>query len=431
MKYTSLPSELFVQNRQKFVSQLPAGSLAIFFSNDLVPTNADGQYTFTQDSNFFWLTGIDQEECIVWLFPDCPREEFREILFIRRTNEYIQQWEGWKYSKEEAIEASGIRNIRYFEEFNSVLLQAIGLCERVYLDFNEHARNALFYPSAAHRLAYRLQKEFPAHRIERAYPILAYLRSIKSEAEIAILKQAIEITHKTFLRVLKFVKPGVYEYEIEAEIWHEFIRNRATGPAYGSIIASGKNACVLHYVLNNSVCQDGDMLLMDFGAEYANYSADLTRTIPVNGKFTPRQKQIYLAVLHVMNEAKKLLVPGKDNIYSYHKKVGELMTEQLLEIGLLRSEEVKNQNPDWPAYKKYFMHGTSHYLGLDTHDVGFMHKPFEAGMVFTCEPGIYVPEEKIGIRLENNILITHEGNIDLMAEIPILPEHIEDLMNAH
>jgi len=430
MKYTKIFSQLFIENRKKFVSKLKEQSLAIFYSNDLLPVNADAHYTFSQNSNFFWLTGIDQEECILWLFPDCPREELREILFIRKTNEHIQIWEGWKYSKEEAFEASGIKNVRYFEEFETILLQAIGFCENIYLDFNEHPRNTLFYASPSHQLAYRLQKQFPAHKIQRAFPILAYLRSIKSDEEIKLLQEAINITHKAFLRVLKFIKPGVYEYEIEAEIFHEFIKNRATGPAYGSIIASGKNACVLHYVLNNAICKDHELVLMDFGAEYANYSADLTRTVPVNGRFSSRQKQVYQAVLEVMKEAKKLLIPGKDNIYSYHHKVGEIMTEKLLEIGLLKSEDVKNQNPDWPAYKKYFMHGTSHYLGLDTHDVGFMNLTFEKGMVFTCEPGIYIFEEGLGIRLENNILITENGNIDLMENIPLEIEPIEEIMNS-
>ncbi len=430
MKYTRIDSHLFINNREKFKKQIIPNSIAIFYSNDLIPVNADAHYPFSQNSNFFWLTGIDQEECILWLFPDCPREEFKEILFIRRTNEHIQIWEGWKYSKEEAIEASGIQNIRYYEEFQSVLLQAICYCENIYLDFNEHPRNTLFYATPAHQLAYQIQRQFPGHKIQRANPILAYLRSIKSPQEIELVQKAIDITHQAFLRVLKFIRPGVYEYEIEAEILHEFIRNRATGPAYGSIIATGKNACVLHYILNNAQCQNGELILMDFGAEYANYSADLTRTVPVNGKFTERQKQIYDAVLFVMKESKKLLVPRKDNIISYHKKVGEIMTEKLLEIGLLKSDEVKNQNPDWPAYKKYFMHGTSHYLGLDTHDVGFMHKNFEPGMVFTCEPGIYILEERIGIRLENNILITENGNLDLMEKIPLEIEEIEDIMNT-
>ncbi len=430
MKYTKIDSQLFIQNRQNFIKELKPDSLAVFYSNDLLPVNADAHYPFSQNSNFFWLTGIDQEECILWLFPDCPREDLREILFIRKTNEHIQIWEGWKYSKEEAFETSGIKNIRYYEEFPSILLQAVGFCENIYLDLNEHSRNTLFYPTPAHQMAYQIQKQFPAHKIQRSFPILAYLRSIKSPHEIELLQKAIDITHQAFLRVLKFIKPGVYENEIEAEILHEFIRNRATGPAYGSIIATGRNACVLHYVLNNDICKNGDLILMDFGAEYANYSADLTRSIPVNGKFTQRQKQVYNAVLSVMKEAKKLLIPGKDNIFSYHKKVGDLMTEQLLEIGLLKSEEVKNQNPDWPAYKKYFMHGTSHYLGLDTHDVGFMHKTFEPGMVFTCEPGIYILEESLGIRLENNILITENGNIDLMAKIAIEIDEIENIMNS-
>ena len=430
MKYTPLPAEFFVRNRKAFADQMKSNTIAIFHANDLVADNADSTYRFSQDSNTYYMSGLDQEEVILVLFPDAPRDSWKEMLFIRRTSEHIQIWEGWKYSKTEAREASGVQTIYFYDQFDDTIRQMISHFDGIYLDINEHERNALITPTAGHRLAEKFRKEFPAHQIHRAAPILEELRVIKSEEEIKQMGEAISITEKTFRRVLGFVQPGVYEYEIEAEILHEFIRNRATGPAYDSIIASGKNACVLHYVENSAQCQDGELILMDFGAEYGNYSADLTRTIPVNGKFSPRQKAVYEAVLRVMRYATSLLVPG-NLIEDYHKDVGEKMTEELLGLGLLTKKEVKEQAENAPAYKKYFMHGTSHFLGLDTHDVGNRYKPMKAGMVFTCEPGIYIPDEGIGVRIENDIWVTDNGPVDLMASIPIEVKEIEALMGGH
>lgn len=429
MKYTPLPAEFFVQNRAAFMAQMKPNTLAIFHSNELILTNADGAYTFSQNSNMYYLSGIDQEEVYLVLFPDAPNPDWKEMLFIRETNEHIQIWEGWKYSKKEAQDASGIAKVHFYKDFDTFLYRMASHADGFYVDINEHERNAIKAQGPGQAIAKMLRNEFPAHQIYRAAPILEGLRAIKSKHELTHLQTAIDITEKTFRRVAKFVKPGVYEYEIEAEIMHEFLRNRATGVAYGSIIASGRNACVLHYVENNKICNAGDMLLMDFGAEYGNYSADLTRTIPVSGRFTPRQKDVYNAVLRVMKQATAMLKVG-NYLEEYHKAVGELMTEELLGLGLITKEQVATQNPDWPAYKKYFMHGTSHFLGLDTHDVGNRYKAFQAGMVFTCEPGIYILEENMGIRLENNILITEDGNIDLMANIPLEVEAIEDLMNS-
>lgn len=429
MKYTAPNSSLFIKTRTNFMSKMQKNSTAVFFANDVLPVNSDATYRFSQNSNFYYLTGIDQEECILFLFPNAPKKEWREVLFIRQTNEHIQIWEGWKYSKEEAKAASGIQTIKFFEEFESFLLTLISHIEAIYLDFNEHERNAHFVETAAHRFTKKLKSEFPGHGILRATPILESLRSIKHEEEIIQIQTACDITEKAFRRVCKFIKPGVNEREIEAEIMHEFLRNGATGEAYGSIIASGRNACVLHYTLNNAICNDGDIILMDFGSEYGNYSSDLTRSIPVNGKFTPRQKEVYNAVLRVMKGASDMLIVG-NNLTDYHFAVGELMTKELVDLNLITMEQVKNQNPDMPAYKKYFMHGTSHYLGLDTHDVGSRYTPFQAGNVFTCEPGIYILEENIGIRIENDILITEKGNIDLMGSIPREVEEIESLMNS-
>lgn len=400
---------------------------AVFFSNDMLVTNADGNYLFTQNSNLYYLSGIDQEKTILFLFPDAPRPEWREILFVLKTNETIQIWEGWKYSMNEAREASGIQTIRYAETFDGFIRTMISHCSGFYLDFNEHERNALVSTGAANRFADFLKSEFPAHAIHRAAPILEELRSIKSKWELVQLQEAIDITEKAFRRVLTMLNPGVTEYEIEAEVTHEFIRNRATGHAYTPIIASGYNACVLHYIENSRPCKDGDLILMDFGAEYGNYSADLTRTVPVNGKFTKRQKDVYNAVLRVHKAAVAMLKPG-NLLEKYHAEVGKLMESELLGLKLISKTDIKNQDPAWPAYKKYFMHGTSHFLGLDTHDVGNRYKPFKEGMVFTCEPGIYIPEESIGVRIENDILISKKGPVDLMKNIPYEVEEIEALM---
>ena len=427
MKYTTLPASFFSNNRKKFAEQMKPQTIAVFHSNDLVADNADSHYRFSQNSNMYYLSGLDQEEIILVLFPDAPNEKWREMLFIRETNDHIRVWEGWKYSKEEAREASGVENVHFYGAFEDMLKRMISHFDGVYLDINEHERNALNTYGAGHRLATKFQEEFPAHQIYRSAPICESLRSVKSEEELTPMKEAIAITEKGFRRVLSFISPGVWEYEIEAEITHEFLSNRATGHAYNPIIATGANACVLHYVENKAQCKEGELILMDFGAEYGNYSADLTRTIPISGKYTQRQRKVYDAVLRVMRQATSLLVPGT-MIEDYHKEVGKMMEGELLGLGLISPQEVAEQQEDSPAYKKYFMHGTSHFLGLDTHDVGNRYMPIQPGMVFTCEPGIYIPDEGFGVRIENDILVSSSGPIDLMASIPVEAEEIEELM---
>ena len=376
----------------------------------------------------FWLSGIDQEESILILFPDCPIPAYKEVLFLKKTNEHIAVWEGHKYTKEEATEASGIHTVCWLEEFKTMLPMLMHHCENVYLNTNENDRYVHINQYRDLRFAKDLKEQYPLHHYQRAATIFRSLRAVKSGYEVELLQMACDITEKAFRRVLKFVKPGVTEYEIEAEIIHEFIKNRASGHAYNPIIASGKNACVLHYNDNNQVCKDGEVILFDFGAEYANYNADLSRSIPVNGKFTARQKAVYNAVLKVMTEAKKMLVEGTI-LDEYHKEVGLIMQSELMELGLLDKHAVAKQDPNMPLYKKYFLHCTSHFLGLDVHDIGNRYEKMKAGMIFTCEPGIYIPEEGLGIRLENDILITTKGNIDLMQNIPITAEEIESLMN--
>jgi Xaa-Pro aminopeptidase len=429
MKYHPLPKELYIENRKKFIAALKPQSLAIFNSNDEMPYSGDQTFRFRQNSDLLWLTGIDQELTTLVLFPDSPLPQYREILFLRKTNEKIAVWEGHKYTVEEARAQSGIQTILWNEDFHQVMNQLMNHCRTVYLNLNENDRCAWYVPYRDLRFAEEWKRKYPAHEYERCGPIMARLRAVKSEHEIKAMRTACDITRKAFERVLRFIKPGVMEYEIEAEIIHEFIRNRATGHAYNPIIASGKNACVLHYNENNRECKDGEVILLDFGAEYANYAADLTRSIPVNGKFTKRQREVYDAVLRVMRAATKMLVPG-NYLEKYHAEVGKLMEEELLRLKLITAEDVKNQNPDWPAYKKYFMHGTSHFLGLDVHDIGNRYEPMRAGMVFTCEPGIYIPEEGLGIRIENNILLTENGPVDLMADIPVEAEEIEDIMQG-
>lgn len=429
MKYTTPPSELFIRNRKKLTTRMAAGHIAVFFANDLLMDNADSHYRFTQNSDLYYLSGIDQEEVILVLFPDAPREEWKEILFIRKTSELIQVWEGWKYSPQEATTASGVQNIRFFEDFRSVFRMMVTVAEGVYISVNEHERNGLFTATSAYKFAEELRREFPGHSIRRAGPVMEHLRAIKEPEEIAQMKEAMAITGKAFRRLLKFVKPGVTEYQVEAEILHEFLYNRATGPAYQSIVASGANACVLHYVQNDQPCVAGDVLLLDFGAEYGNYSADLSRSIPVSGRFTQRQKDVYNACLRVFKQARALLKPGM-LIDELNRQTGLIMQEELLTLGLLTQAAIDGQDAKWPAYKKYFMHGTSHHLGLDTHDSGNRYAAMEAGMVFTCEPGIYITAEKLGIRIENDILLTADGNVDLMAEIPIEADEIEELMNS-
>lgn len=427
MKYLPIDNNLFIENRKRLVSKLKPNSIAIFNSNDIMPTNADGTMLFRQNNDIFYFSGVDQEESTLLLFPDAPKPEWKEILFLRETNEHIQTWEGHKLSKEQATQTSGVKSIYWNSDLETLLHQIVFEAESIYLNTNEHARSTNQVQTRDDRFIAWVKSKFPLHTLERLAPIMFELRAIKHQIEIELIKTAIAITRKAFLRTLKFVKPGVTEFEIEAEITHEFLANRATRHAYNPIIASGADSCILHYNENNKTCQFNDLILMDFGAEYANYAADLTRTIPINGKFSDRQKQVYQSVLNIHKEARKMLVKGT-LIDEYHKEVGKIAEKEMIGLGLLNASEVANQDQDKPLYKKYFMHGTSHFLGLDVHDIGNKYKPLHEGMVLTCEPGIYIKDEGFGIRLENNILITKDGNIDLMAEIPIEILEIEDLM---
>jgi Xaa-Pro aminopeptidase len=428
MKYLPINSKMFVENRRRFSKKLKSGGLAVFNANDIMPTNADGTLGFIQNSDLFWLSGIDQEESILTIFPDAKNPAHREILFLKETNEHIAVWEGHKYTKEEATDTSGIKTVYWLSQFHTVFTALMAECEHVYLNTNEHTRAVVEVETRDARFVKWCMNKYPVHRYHRSAPIMHELRAIKSKYEIELIQQACNITEKGFRRLLGFVKPGVMEYEIEAELVHEFIRNRSRGFAYGPIIASGANACVLHYTQNNMECKAGDVLLLDVAAEYANYASDLTRCLPVSGKFTKRQKNVYNAVLRVMKGATAMLRPGT-LLDDYHKEVGKMMEKELIGLRLLRLSDVKKQNPEQPLYKKYFMHGTSHFLGLDVHDVGNRYRPFEEGMVFTCEPGIYIPQEKLGIRLENDILVTKKGPVDLMKNIPLEAEEIEELMN--
>ena len=430
MKYQPLSSSLYIKNREKFCYKLAESSVAIFNSNDIMPTNADGTMRFRQNNDLFYLTGIDQEETILLVAPDCPNPNMREVLFLRETNEHIAIWEGHKYTKEEAEATSGIKNIQWLSNFDQVFNTVMALCANIYLNTNEHLRAGVVVETQDARFIKKCRERFPLHTYHRSAPIMHKLRGVKEKEEIDQLQIACDITEKGFRRILPFVKPGVTEYEIEAEYLHEFVRNRSNGFAYQPIIASGDSACVLHYIENHKECLAGELLLMDVGAEYGNYNADMTRTIPVSGRFTERQRAVYDAVLRVQKEASNILRIGT-NIQDYHKEVGLIMQSELVGLGLIDQTDIKNQDPAWPAYKKYFMHGTSHHLGLDVHDVGTMHGPIKPGMVFTVEPGIYIQEEGLGIRLENNIVIKEEkGYFDLMRNIPIEAEEIEDLMNS-
>lgn len=429
MKYRPIDVRLFIQNRKNFKEKMQPNSIAIFNSNDEMPRSADGFHHFRQNSDLFYLTGIDQEQSILVLFPDCPKDGFDEILFVRKTNEHIATWEGHKYTKEEAEETSGIKKVIWVEDFDRVFPELMHSAQNVYLNLNEHDRYGSDVPYKDLRFAKQIKEQYPLHNLQRSAPIITDLRAIKHRYEVEAVQEAVDITNKAFHRIMGFIRPGVFEYEIEAEIIHEFLINRATGPAYHSIVAGGPNACVLHYVDNNQECRDGDLILMDFGAEYANYAADLTRTIPINGRYDDRQKAVYNAVLRVMKEATNMLRPGT-MLDEYHKEVGKIMESELLGLGLISKQDIENQNPKSPAYKKYFMHGTSHFLGLDVHDVGNRFKPIEEGMIFTCEPGIYIKEEGLGIRIENDILVTNGDPIDMMSETPVEIEEIEEIMNA-
>ena len=429
MKYKQINNSLFSKNRSNLQKLLPSNAIALFHSNDEFPRSGDQTYLFKQNPDLFYLSGIDQEQSILLIYPDCPNPLYKEVLFLRQTNDHIKVWEGHKYTKLQAQATSGIQNIHWLEDFDNILHSIVHYTDFIFLNTNENDRYSHTVPYRDLRFIETLRQKYPLHKYERAAPLMRKLRAIKSEIEIALTQKACDITNDAFRRILKFIKPGVMEYEIEAEIIHEFIKQAATGHAYTPIIAAGNNSNILHYNDNNQPCKDGEVILMDFGAEYANYNADLTRTVPVNGKFTERQKDVYNAVLQVIKESKKLLVKGA--IWNtYHEQVGEIMTEELLKLKLISASDVKNQSSSYPAYKKYFMHGTSHHLGIDVHDFASRYQPFEAGNILTCEPGIYIPEEGFGIRLENDILITEDGNIDLMAHIPIEVEEIEALMNA-
>ncbi len=431
MKYQPINQQLFIDNRKRFTTQMKPNSIAIFRSNYEFVRNGDASLDFKQNSDLFWLSGIDQEDSILVLYPDSPEEAYKECLFLKQTNDSIAIWEGHKYTKTEATATSGINSIFWNDVFDSSIRAKINYAENIYLTLNENDRYAYKSPSSDLDFAKQIQEQYPLHTFYRAAPILQRLRSEKSAIELELTKHAIGISKMGFERLLRFVKPGVMEYEIEAELIHEYIRNAANGHSFHPIVASGASACVLHYVENNRPCKDGDLVLVDCGVDYANYASDMTRVIPVNGKFSQRQKDVYNAVLRVMRSATKLLVPGT-LLMDYHKVVGkELMEKELVDLGLLTMDEIKKEDPEWPAYKKYFMHGTSHFLGIDVHDVGMRYEPMKANHLFTCEPGIYIQEEGIGIRIENNILITANGNVDLMDAIkmPIEVEEIEAIMN--
>ena len=430
MRYEPIKSDLFIQNRKNFMSQMLPSSLAVFNSNDTYPIGADSTIPFQQDRNIYYLSGVDQEESILVLFPDAPDPKHREVLFLTETNPHIAVWEGEKLNEEKALKVTGIKTVYWLKDLPKVFNELMTQCNLVYMNTNEHYRANHATQTREDRFNKWLKENYPAHQVAKSNPILQRLRSIKHPLELEVMQKACTITEKGFRRILDYTKPGQWEYELEAEFMHEFLMNKSRGFSYTPIIAGGKNATVLHYIENKEQLKAGDLILIDVGAEYANYASDMSRTIPVSGKFSVRQKQIYNAVNKVKKEATNLLVPGtiwKD----YHVEVGKLMTSELLNLGLLDKADVQNENPDWPAYKKYFMHGTSHNIGLDTHDYGLLNEPMKANQVFTVEPGIYLPEENMGIRLEDDVVIQEKGAPkNLMANIPIEMDEIEDLMNS-
>jgi Xaa-Pro aminopeptidase len=427
MKYLPLNQNIFINNRQRFIKEMQPNSIAIFVSNDEFPKNGDAIHQFKQNSDLYWLSGVEQEDSMVILFPDCPDPKYKEVLVLVRPNELKEKWDGKRLRAKEATAISGMQTIVWLDNIDALLQPWVHLADNIYLDSNENDRKASLLRSRDYRFIDEMKQRYPLHNYLRAAKILKKLRGIKTKDEVEVLQKAIDITEVTFRRLLQFVKPGVMEYEIEAELVHSFLTQRATGQAYGSIIASGDSARILHYINNNQACKDGDLILMDFGAEYGGYCADLTRTIPVNGKFTRRQKTVYNACLHLHNYAKSLLKPGI-SIVDYTELVGEEATQQFLKIGLLKKSDVKNEDKENRAYRKYLYHGISHHLGIDVHDLGTRTEPIKAGMVFTVEPGIYIEEEQMGIRIENNLWITKNGNVDLMKNIPITVEEIEALM---
>jgi Xaa-Pro aminopeptidase len=429
MKYDRIDKQLYIKNRASFKQLMEPNSLAVFNSNDIFPISADSTMPFQQHRDILFLSGVDQEESILLIFPDSKNEAHKEVLFLKETSDLIAVWEGEKLNKEQAFEVSGIKTVYWLNQFPVMFKQMMADSSNVYINTNEHLRANTEVETREDRFIKQLKSDYPAHQVRKSAPIMHRIRSIKDAIEIELLQKACKITEAGVRRLLSYIKPGVWEYEIEAELAHEFLRNRSKGFAYTPIIASGKNACVLHYIENNQQCKDGDVILLDVGAEYANYASDLTRCIPVNGRFTARQKEVYNAVLHVKKSAEKLLVPGTI-MAEYQKEVGRIMEGQLLNLGLISQLDITNQNPEWPAYKKYFMHGTSHFMGLDTHDVGLWNEPIKAGMVFTCEPGIYIPEEGLGIRLEDDLVVQESGApFNLMKDIPLEAEEIETLMN--
>lgn len=430
MKYERINKDLYIHNRKRFTSEMKSNTLAVFNSNDIYPISADSTMPFQQHRDILHLSGVDQEESVLVIFPDCKKESHREILFLKETNEHIAVWEGEKLTKEAAFETSGIKTVYWLNQFETIFKTLMAEAEGVYLNTNEHLRADTTVQTREDRFIEWCRKTYPAHQVFKSAPIMHKIRSVKHQIEIDLMRKACEITRDSFKRVLSFVEPEVWEFEIEAEIMHTFLRNRSKGFAYTPIIGSGANACVLHYIENNAQCKAGDVILMDYAAEYANYASDMTRCVPVSGRFTERQKAVYNSVLHVKKEAEKLLVPGT-MMDEYHKEVGKLMEAELLKLKLIDQTDIKNQDPNWPAYKKYFMHGTSHFIGLDTHDVGLWNEPIKAGMVFTCEPGIYIPKENLGIRLEDDIVVQENGPVlNLMGDIPIEANEIEEIMNT-
>lgn len=427
MKHLPLNPKIFIENRKRFMKEMKPNSIAIFNSNDEVPSNGDALYRFQQNSDLYWLCGVEQEDTMIILFPDAPDAKYKEVLVLVRPNEMKEKWDGKRLRANEATALTGIQTIVWLDSLDALLQPWIHLADTIYLNTNENDRKGTLLETRDYRYAKEMMQRYPLHNYERSAKIMRNLRAIKSTLEVEVLQTAIDITEKAFRRLLQFIKPGVFEHEIEAELVHEFLRNRARGEAYGSIIASGDNARTLHYISNNAECKDGDLILMDFGANYGGYAADLTRTVPVNGKFTKRQKDIYNACLHLHNYAKSLLRPGI-TILDYHDKVGDEATKTFIKVGLLKKEDVKNEDKNNRAYRKYLYHGISHHLGVDVHDLGTKTEPLKAGMLLTVEPGIYIEEEKMGVRIENNIWITKNGNIDLMKNIPIEADEIEKLM---
>ena len=427
MKYTALDPQIFIQNRKRFVSKMQKNSIAIFVSNDEYPSNGDALHDYKQNTELYWLSGIEQEGSMVVLFPDNPDPKFREVLVLVRPQELKEIWDGKRLRANEATTISGMKTIVWVDVLDGILQQWVHLADAIYLDSNENDRKNNLLRTNEYRFIDEMKARYPLHTFCRAATIMKELRAVKTKEEVQVIQKAIDITEVAFRRLLQFIKPGVKEYEIEAEIYHSFLSQRATGVAYHSIIASGDNARTLHYTSNNNVCKDGELILMDFGAEYGGYCADLTRTVPVNGRFNKRQKEVYNACLHLHDYAKSILKPGI-SILNYTDKVGEEATKQFLKIGLISKSDIKNEDADNRAYRKYLYHGISHHLGIDVHDLGTRTAPITAGMVFTVEPGIYIKEEKMGVRIENNFWITKTGNQDLMKNIPIKAEEIEALM---